>query len=62
MAAVLESITFNPWDPAFRVNPYPYYRPLVAGPPYLLNLFIPMALVGRYAEAAAIIRDHERFS
>ncbi|MGH7916779.1 MAG: cytochrome P450, partial [Candidatus Binataceae bacterium] len=42
--------------------PYPYYRPLVAGPPYLLNLFIPMALVGRYAEAAAIIRDHERFS
>jgi cytochrome P450 len=61
-AALQEPITFNPWDRAFRANPYPFYRPLVSGPPYLLNLFIPMALVGRYAEAAAIIRDHERFS
>jgi cytochrome P450 len=27
-----------------------------------MNLFIPMALVARYADAAAILRDHERFS
>jgi cytochrome P450 len=53
---------FNPWDEKFRADPYPYYRPLLAGPPRLLNLFVPMALVARYADAAAIMRDHERFS
>ncbi len=53
---------FNPWDEKFRADPYPYYRPLLAGPPRLLNLFVPMALVARYADAAEILRDHERFS
>jgi cytochrome P450 len=55
-------IYFNPWDEAFRANPYPYYKPLYDRPPYLLNLFVPMALVGRYHDAALILRDHERFS
>jgi len=53
---------FNPWDEKFRADPYPYYRPLLDGPPRLLNLFVPMALVARYTDAAAILRDHERFS
>jgi cytochrome P450 len=55
-------IYFNPWDEAFRANPYPYYKPLYGRPPHLLNLFIPMALVGRYQDAAKILRDHESFS
>ena len=55
-------IYFNPWDEAYRANPYPYYEPLYERPPYLLNMFIPMALVARYADAAAIMADHERFS
>jgi cytochrome P450 len=55
-------IYFNPWDEAFRANPYPYYKPLYGRPPYLLNLFVPMTLVGRYRDAAGILRDHERFS
>jgi cytochrome P450 len=55
-------IYFNPWDEAYRANPYPYYEPLYDRPPQVLNLFFPMALVGRYADAAAILRDHERFS
>ncbi len=64
MAAATEtsSVYFNPWDEAYRANPYPYYEPLYGRPPYLMNLFIPMALVARYADAAAILRDHERFS
>jgi cytochrome P450 len=57
-----QEIYFNPWDQAYRANPYPYYKPLYDRPPYLLNLFFPMALVGRYADALAILRDHERFS
>ncbi len=57
-----EQIYFNPWDEAFRANPYPYYKPLMEGPPRLLNVFVPMALVARYADCAAVLRDHEHFS
>jgi cytochrome P450 len=55
-------IYFNPWDEAYRANPYPHYKALYGQPPYLLNLFVPMALVARYRDAAAILHDHERFS
>jgi cytochrome P450 len=55
-------IYFNPWDETYRANPYPHYKPLYGRPPYLLNLFAPMALVGRYRDAARILHDHERFS
>ncbi len=63
MAAAIQpqEFYFNPWDEKFRADPYPYYGPLLAGPPRLLNLFVPMALVARYADASAILRDHERF-
>jgi hypothetical protein len=27
-----------------------------------MDLFVPMALVARYADVTAILRDHERFS
>jgi cytochrome P450 len=57
-----EQIYFNPWDPAFRDNPYPHYKPLYGRPPHLLNLFIPMALVANYADAVEILGDHRRFS
>ncbi len=32
MAAATETpgIYFNPWDEAYRANPYPYYEPLMA--------------------------------
>jgi cytochrome P450 len=55
-------IYFNPWDEAFRANPYPYYEPLMEGPPRLLKVFLPMALVARYADCVAILRDHAHFS
>jgi cytochrome P450 len=57
-----QAIYFNPWDEAYRANPYPYYQPLYGRPPYPLNLFFPMALVGRYKDALEILRDHDRFS
>jgi len=57
-----EAIYFNPWDEAFRADPYPHYKPLLEGPPRILNQFIPMALVARYADVVAVLRDHEHFS
>ncbi len=63
MAEQTPEFYFNPWDPEFRANPYPYYGALSAGPPRLLALGpMNMAMVGRYADVVAILRDHERFS
>jgi cytochrome P450 len=57
-----ENIYFNPWDPAFRANPYPHYKPLLAGPPRILDLFGPTAMVTRFADVTAVLRDHAHFS
>src|ERR1700719_139202 len=62
MNQAAENIYFNPWDPAFRANPYPHYKPLLAGPPRILDLFGPVALVTRYADATTALRDHAHFS
>lgn len=53
---------FNPWDTSFRDNPYPSYKLLLDGPPRKLDLFGPVALVARYADVTAILRDHQCFS
>jgi len=57
-----QEIYFNPWDEGFRANPYPHYRQLYTRPPYLMNLFMQMALVARYADVSAVLRDHARMS
>jgi cytochrome P450 len=54
-------VYFNPWDPEFRANPYRYYAPLVAGPPQVIELVQKIALIARYAEVIAVLRD-ARFS
>src|SRR5579862_894180 len=57
------SAYFNPWDPAFRANPYPHYGPLLAGPPRVMSFGpMPGALVTRYADVAVALSDHEHFS
>ena len=62
MNQAAENIYFNPWDPAFRANPYPHYKPLLAGPPRILDLFGPTAMVARFADVTAVLRDHAHFS
>jgi len=55
-------VYFNPWDPEFRANPYPYYAPLLAGPPAVIDLMTKVALVARYCDVTAVLRDTARFS
>jgi pimeloyl-[acyl-carrier protein] synthase len=59
-----EEVVFNPWDPEFRANPYPHYGALLARPPYLVTDWPQMkfALVARYADVSAGLRDHEHLS
>jgi cytochrome P450 len=53
---------FNPWDEAFRANPYPHYGALHVGPPRILDMGFKFALAARYADVRAILMDHAGFS
>jgi cytochrome P450 len=55
-------LSFNPWDENFRRNPYSFYRPLRMSPPPVLRFFIPVAVISRYADVCATLRDQNRFS
>jgi cytochrome P450 len=58
----LPELYFNPWDPQFRADPYPAYRTLVEGAPRLMTFAGPIALIARYSDVEAVLRDHERFT
>jgi cytochrome P450 len=60
--AVNPGFSFNPMDPNFRRNPYPYLRPLLDAPPLVMRLFIPVAVLARYDDVLLAVRDHQRFS
>ena len=53
---------FNPWDENFRANPYPHYRPLLAGPPRIIDMGFKFALAARHADVRAVLMDHATFS
>lgn len=55
---------FNPFDPAFRANPYPFYRTLHGQPPTVIavNQWRTIALVGGHADCVRVLRDHQSFS
>jgi cytochrome P450 len=57
-----QDIYFNPWDENFRANPYPHYRPLLAGPLRIIEMGFKFALAARYADVRAILMDHATFS
>jgi cytochrome P450 len=62
MAQSAPEFYFNPWDENFRANPYPHYKPLMQGPPRIIDLFEKFALVARFADVRAVLLDHEVFS
>jgi len=55
-------LSFNPWDENFRRNPYSYYQPLRMSPPPVMRFFIPVAVLSRYDDVLATLRDQIRFS
>jgi len=53
---VTEPLAFNPFDPGFRVDPYPIYRRLLNEDPVHRSPF-GMLVLSRYRDCAAILRD-----
>src|SRR5205807_4907657 len=51
-----EPLAFNPFDPGFRVDPYPVYRRLLEEEPVHRSPF-GMLVLSRYRDCAAILRD-----
>jgi cytochrome P450 len=56
-----DPIVFNPLDPAFRSDPYPVYRRLLAEAPVYQTVFGVPAF-SRYADVVAMLKDHKHFS
>src|SRR5581483_1608764 len=61
-APMSTDIYFNPWDAAFRANPYQHYKAFIGKPPSPIEMFVPIVLVGSYVDALTILRDPEHFS
>ena len=54
---------FDSSDPALHQNPLPYFKSLLAGPPiFVTRRGIQWAVISRYHDAQAVLRDHKRFS
>jgi pimeloyl-[acyl-carrier protein] synthase len=58
--AMLDVRTWDPRDPSFRADPYPWYRELREHAPVLLHPEVGY-VISRYVDVEAILRD-ERFS
>jgi cytochrome P450 len=56
VVTVTEPLGFNPFDPGFRVDPYPVYRRLRAEDPVHETPF-GMVVLSRYRDCVAILRD-----
>jgi cytochrome P450 len=53
---------FDRFDPTFLTDPYPFYKMLYDQPPMVLELEMPTALLARYADVVAALRDPQTFS
>jgi cytochrome P450 len=53
---------FDRFDPAFLSDPYPFYKMLYNQPPMVLELEMRTALLARYADVVAALRDPQTFS
>jgi cytochrome P450 len=54
--------TFDRFDPSFLSDPYPFYKMLYGQPPMVLDLEFRTALLARYADVVAALRDVQKFS
>ncbi len=57
-----DTVEFNPFDPEFRLNPYPFYHRLRATDPVHWSDIAGRWVLTRHADCVAVLRDATRFS
>ncbi|MBM4259762.1 MAG: cytochrome P450 [Deltaproteobacteria bacterium] len=57
-----DTVEFNPLDPEFRVNPYPFYQRLRTKDPVHWSDIAGRWVLSRHADCVAVLRDPARFS
>jgi cytochrome P450 len=55
-------LVFNPFDPAFHENPYPFYRRFREEEPAHYSQLARITVLSRYADCAALLRHHDASS
>ena len=58
---IAEPVVFNPFDPSFRVDPYPVYKRLLEQEPVHQSSF-GFVVLSRYDDHVAVLRDHKHWS
>lgn len=59
---ITEPVVFNPFDPVWRSDPYPYYRRLRAEAPVGQVPGLPIWYLARYADCETVLRDRRASS
>ena len=54
-------VEFNPLDPRIVADPFPFYKPLMQGPPKQVFLGQPTTLVARYDHVVKVLKDFDNF-
>jgi cytochrome P450 len=60
--AAAAPLVFNPFDPAFHDNPYPFYRRFREEDPAHYSELASITVLSKYADCAALLRDHRASS
>jgi cytochrome P450 len=54
-------VEFNPLDPRIVADPFPFYKPLMPGPPKQVFLGQTTTLIARYDHVVKVLKDFENF-
>ena len=60
--AAAAPLVFNPFDPSFHDNPYPVYRRFREEDPAHYSELASITVLSKYADCAALLRDHRASS
>ncbi len=54
-------VEFNPLDPRIVADPFPFYKPLMEGPPKQVFLGQTTTLIAQYEHVVKVLKDFDNF-
>src|SRR5215469_7236429 len=59
--AMTNEVDFNPLDPRIVADPFPFYKPLMHGPPKQIFLGQTTTLIAQYDHVVRVLKDFDNF-